>query len=92
MNILFVNCKFGMLDIVDCGAANRTTMFVQALTQIGHVDVISFYPETITSNISYCDVVYSGNVSLTPANNSFLGKLSRMAKLLFKPHDPLTYY
>lgn len=92
MNILFVNCKFGMLDIIDCGAANRTTMFVQALAQIGHVDVVSFYHDKITSNIPHCNVVYSGNVSSTPVNNSLLDKMRRIIKLLFKPYDPLTYY
>lgn len=92
MNILFVNCKFGMLDIVDCGAANRTTMFVQALAQIGHVDVVSFYHDKITSNIPHCNVVYSGNVSSTPVNNSLLDKMRRIINLLLKPYDPLTYY
>ena len=92
MNILFVNCKFGMLDIVDCGAANRTTMFVQALTQIGHVDVISFYREKITSNIPHCDVVYSQDVPIDFSNIPHLSRIGRITRLLLKPYDPLTYY
>lgn len=92
MNILFVNCKFGMLDIIDCGAANRTTMFVQALAQIGHVDVISFYGEKITSNIPDCDVVFSESTPFIQVSESFLSVIGRKIRLLFKPFDPLTYY
>ena len=92
MNILFINCNFGMLDVIDCGAANRTTMFVQALAHIGHVDVISFYREKITSNISNCDVVYSEHIPSSPVNMTFWDKIGRKMRLLFKPYDPLTYY
>ena len=92
MNFLFVNCNFGMLDIIDCGAANRTTMFVHALAQIGHVDVVSFYRDTITSNIPHCDVVFSKYVPTIRASEPFLKKIARKIKLLYKPYDPLSYY
>ena len=92
MNILFINCKFGMLNIIDCGAANRTTMFVQALTQIGHVDVISFYHDKITSNIPHCDIIYSENVPYGPVPNTFFYKVVKKLKQLFMPYNPLAYY
>ena len=48
--ILFVSCKFRMFDNLDCGAANRSTMFVKSLSKIGSVNVVSFYKEPIKSN------------------------------------------
>ena len=57
MNILFVTCTFRVFGGIDCGAANRSTMFVKSLAKIGHVDVISFGEDTITSKITTCEVV-----------------------------------
>ena len=59
MNILFVTCTFRVFDRIDCGAANRSTMFVKSLAKIGHVDVISFGKDVIKSNIPNCNVVYN---------------------------------
>lgn len=50
MNILFVTCTFRVFGGIDCGAANRSTMFVKSLAKIGHVDVISFGKDSITLN------------------------------------------
>ena len=94
MRILFVNNRFGMLNIVDSGAANRTTLFVEALAQIGHVDVVSFYKESIKSNINNCEVLYSKCID--DNNKSFMYKVcsyvNHWVKLLIAPLEPTSYY
>lgn len=94
MNILFVNCVFNMFCGIDSGAANRTTLFVKALSQIGHVDVISFYPEPVFSNIKDCEVVFSGNVenTLNINSNKTVRLLRKWTKLVFCPYDLYNYY
>ena len=54
MKILFVSSDYPIFDGLDCGASNRSTLFIEALSNIAFVDVISFYPNirtTIVSNI-----------------------------------------
>ena len=58
MNILFIS-EESCFDSVKTGSAVRDHMFVKALSQIGHVDVISFYKEPLVSNLPNCDVVFS---------------------------------
>lgn len=94
VNILFVNCDFNMFGGIDSGAANRTTLFVKALSQIGHVDVISFYPEPVVSNINDCDVVFTGNVenTLNLSSNRAIRILRKWTNLIFTPYNIYNYY
>lgn len=94
MNILFINCVFNMFDGIDSGAANRTTLFVKALSEIAHVDVISFYPQPVISNIPDCKVVFSGNVEnpLNMNSNKVFRSLHKWTKLIFTPFDMYNYY
>ncbi len=62
MNILFVNSGLRLFDRLDCGGAFRSTMFVRALARLGHVDVVSFFIEPLTSNVENCDVVFSEHI------------------------------
>ena len=78
MNFLFVSCEYGLLSHIDCGAAQRSTMLIKALAQIGHVDVITFYKETIYSTVQNCDVIYSKHNPKKPQ--------SLMNKLVCKVH------
>lgn len=50
-----------MFGNIDSGASNRSTMFVTALTKLGHVDVISFV-EGDVSNVPNCEVIYCKSV------------------------------
>lgn len=61
MNILFVSCTYRIFDGIDCGAANRSTLFVEALSKVGHVDVVNFSKDSLSSNVSCCDVVCNKN-------------------------------
>lgn len=57
MNILFVNSKYKLFKDSNSGASNRSTMFIQSLSQHAHVDVVSF-AGSCQSDIVNCDVVY----------------------------------
>lgn len=58
MNILFVNNVFPLFAHSNSGASVRSMNLIKALTQVGHVDVISFLDDE-TSNIENCDVIFS---------------------------------
>ena len=92
MNILFINTTFRIFDGIDSGAANRSTMFVRALARLGHVDVISFYKEPLTSNVENCDVVFSGEVEYKEPTRTFLEKLWYRIKRVVAILNPYTYY
>ena len=91
MNILFVTCTFRVFDRIDCGAANRSTMFVKSLAKIGHVDVISFGKDVIKSNIPNCKVVY--NQSIPQKNvDTICEKIKGYLRILILPCTPSSYY
>lgn len=94
MNILFISCNYRMFEGVDCGASNRSTMFVKALSELGHVDVVSFYKEPIRSNVDNCDVVYchSGEKKSKPQNVGPVHTCIKFLRLLFKNKDIYSYY
>lgn len=89
MNILFVSCYFRLFGNLDCGGANRSNMFLKALSQIGDVDVISFYREPQTSDIPNCHVVWDNYIANKPG---FITKKMRKLRLLFSPDSPHAYY
>ena len=92
MNILFITCHFTMFDKIDCGAANRSTMFVKALSLLGHVDVISFCQESIESNIPNCDVIVNHPLKGEIQDKSFFQKLLSYMKTILFPWLPSSYY
>ena len=90
MNILFVNNgPFRMFDRLDSGASVRNTLFVRALSQLGHVDVISFHRDELKSNIENCDVINAW-VPKAEKRDSFRGK--GWLDLIFRPFSPFTYF
>ena len=101
MNILFVNVNWNLFDRMDCGASNRSTMFIRALAGLGHVDIISFGAGEQISNIPDCDVIYTTDGSETEAGersivpkfirNIFHG-INNWLQLFFCPTSPATYY
>jgi len=74
MNILFINHDFRAFDHLDSGASNRSALFINALSQVGHVDVVSFLDDEV-SNICNCEVLYS-------KQESHSRRSSRFSKLL----------
>ena len=90
MNILFVHDgPFRIFDNLDSGASVRNTLFVKALSQFGHVDVISFYEGELRSNIENCDVI---NVKLNSSieRRSYRGK--KWIDLFFRLENPYTFF
>ena len=94
MRILFVNSdNIRVFDKLDSGAAMRTHLFIKALAQLGHVDLISFSNEDLVSNIEGCDVINAGQYIKTAEGEkkrSIRGKA--WLDMLFKPSDPYTYF
>ena len=58
MKILFVNNIFPLFAKANSGASVRSMRLIKALTQLGHVDVISFLDDEI-SDLNNCDVIFS---------------------------------
>ena len=91
MKILFVSSDFPIFDGLDCGASNRSTLFIEALSKNAFVDVISFYEKPVVSNVKNCKVI-----GCYPLKR--IKKLSRKDKILnyvdtiFRPFSPYTYY
>lgn len=94
MNILFISCNYRMFEGIDCGASNRSTMFVKALSELGHVDVVSFYKEPIRSNVDNCDVIYcqTGKKKTKPHYVGPIHTCIKFLRLLFKNTDVYSYY
>lgn len=91
--ILFISCSYNMFNNIDCGASNRSTMFVKALAQIGNVDIISFAEKPIKSNIERCNVIFQKNISdKSLTQGGYIRKIKYVLKLLLLPQNPYTYY
>lgn len=58
MDVLFINNIFPLFAKADSGASVRSMRIINALTKMGHVDVISFLNDE-ESNVDNCDVIYS---------------------------------
>ena len=56
MKILFITSNSALFSL-DSGGAMRNNLFVGALSQIGHVDVISFNQKDLVSNVNNCNVI-----------------------------------
>lgn len=79
VNILFINSHFPLFSAPTCGGANRSQMFLQALTHVGHVDVVSLF-ENEKSNLPNCDVIHSGCPEFGPIDS--YGRVEKFIRLL----------
>jgi glycosyltransferase involved in cell wall biosynthesis len=88
LNILFVvnNCK---VFEIRCGGDIRNNLFAKALSELGHVDVISFYNDSEESNIPGCDVIFSKEMDCSFSN--FGGIRSLFCSTLW-PENPYSYF
>ena len=62
MNFLFVTRRMAVMNSIRVGGGVRSTLLIEALSKLGHVDVISFVKEPIESSIPNCDVIFSKGV------------------------------
>ena len=93
MKILFVLDKLGLFGNPKDGGSHRNTMFVKALTKLGHVDVCSFSEEAVASDIDDCDVVYSNQyMKKESIGNKYIYNALSLLKVLFFPSNPNSYF
>ena len=50
MNFLFVTRRMAVMNSIRVGGGVRSTLLIEALSKLGHVDVISFVKEPIESS------------------------------------------
>ena len=90
MDFLFVTRYLEVMNNIRSGGGVRSTLLIEALSKMGHVDVISFGKEPVESTIPNCDVVFCGK---TPKQTLTLGdRLLLNANLFFAPWRPYGYY
>ena len=76
MKILYINNFFSLFGESDCGASNRSTMFISALAEVAHVDIISFRG-SLEIPISNCYAIYAKEIT-TKTKESRLDKLLKL--------------
>lgn len=90
MDFLFVTRNMAVMNNTQVGGGVRSTLLIEALSGLGHVDVISFAKEPIESTIPNCDVIFSGKV---PDGVLTLGdRILLNLRLFFAPWRPEGYY
>lgn len=88
MRILFVVDLCNIFKI-DSGGALRNTLFAQALSEIGEVDVVCFSRNVVVSTIPTCNVVFSEEI----ANHySLMDSVRTLIGTTFRPSSPYSYY
>lgn len=87
MNILFISPNYNPLDGTGWGSVQRTNLLFEACTQLGHVDVISFVDNVVSSRTD-CSILYA------KSDNEIQHKEGRWQKLLrmFAPWNPYTMF
>ena len=87
MKILFVSPSYNPLDGMGWGAVQRTNLLFEACTQLGHVDVITFVDNVVSSRED-CSILHA------KSDNEIQHKDGRWQKLLrmFAPWNPYTMF
>lgn len=87
MNILFVSPDCNPLDGVGWGSVQRTNLLFEACTQLGHVDIVTFVNNVISSRKD-CTVLYS------KSDDEIQRKEGRLHKLLcmLSPWEPYVMF
>jgi len=88
MKILFIATKCNIFKI-NSGGANRNNMYVKALSEMGHVDVVSFNEEGLKSNIKNCDVIYS---EIIHDKHHYVDSVVSWILMSLSPSNPYSYY
>lgn len=74
---------------INSGAALRNNLFVNALSRMGHVDIISFVRDNKVPRIENCDVLFSKEM---PESYSCIGGIRSLIKVTLWPENPYSYY
>lgn len=85
--LLIINTK--NLFTIDSGAALRNTLFLKALAEIGHVDVICFSKNDLVSNIPNCDVIFS---KVIWDSKDFKEVFRTFMCMTLRPSNPYSYF
>lgn len=88
MNILIIIDQFDIFE-VNSGGALRNNLFVKALSEIGHVNVICFSKNGVVSNIPNCDVVFS---HLIVDDKDIKEAIRELVCETLRPSDPYSYF
>lgn len=86
--ILFVVNWCGLFHI-SSGGDLRNNLFAEALSKIGHVDIISFWQDELVSNMTNCDVIFSKVIADT---HNYLEFIRSLVCMTFFPKNPYSYY
>lgn len=90
MNFLFVSRCMAVMNKTQVGGGVRSTLLIEALSRLGHVDVISFAKDPVESNIPNCDVIHCSEI---PKRKRTLGDRIRLnLRLFFTPWHPEAYF
>lgn len=92
MNILFISCRNGLFDNLMSGSGIRSTLFVKALSKVGHVDVVYLGKETVTSNIPNCTVIYNSYVPVDEVKLPVWYRKIYNLKFLLLPWETSSYF
>jgi len=90
MRILFISNWYKLFSNLNSGAANRSTMFIKALTSMAEVDVIDFSGGE-ESNIERCNVVYSQSMPLALKTEPNDGRWRKFMRLFDTRHPENVY-
>lgn len=77
------------LFIIDSGAALRNTLFLKALAEIGHVDVVCFSRNDLVSNISNCNVIFS---KVIWDSKNYKEVFRTILCMTLRPSNPYSYF
>lgn len=90
MDFLFITRRMAVMNNTQVGGGVRSTLLIEALSKLGHVDVISFLKEPVESTIPNCDIVFCGETPkrVLTRREGLLRNLS----LFFAPWKPDGYY
>lgn len=89
MRILLIANRFNKIFKIDSGGALRNNLFVRALSEIGHVDVICFSHNGLVSNIPNCDVIFS---KMMYKDEGYMEAARSLVCMTLWPLKPNSYY
>lgn len=73
----------------DSGGALRSNLFIKALSEIGHVDVICFSKNDLVSNIPNCKVIFSQQIW---DEKNYREAVRTLIGMTIHPSDPYSYF
>lgn len=87
--ILLVNNSTENVFKIDSGGGLRSNLFIKALSEIGHVDIICFSKNDLVSNIPNCNIIFSQAIW---DNKKYWEVLRTLFCMTIRPSNPYSYY